>query len=639
MSSSVTSSLQEINDALLSHNPFAQPPFLNPQHVWGKAFPDVKSLNAHASDAIFQALDQIRQGQYSATSILVTAQDGTGKTHIISRIRHQLQAQGGALFVYTETFNDLNNIKNSFQQLLADSLDKIGSQEVTQWQELATEMANQALKVVNSDSKDFTPKELVNQFEKKGEEEDGEERVRKWIDQLSKAFRKARTVKDPDVVRAIFWTLCDDQAAYAFNWLGGKELAQYKANEMKLPVQRQSFDATLQILELISYYNELVICFDNLDLDDFSDAGYHRSQVVAGLVKELFENLHRGVILTVMMPGTWRERVKQLPGGIWTKVQTHCEPLALKSMDGNAIIELVLLYLDTFYASNHLVPPHSTYPFEETQLRELGRERLTIRRVLSWCREHCRPQNGVPPVDTPTPPNLVELAFVSELNVSIKNRMDDNYFLADALLFGFQAIVGQIVEGVRLKEVTTGVGRRGRKDPYLNFKVLCEEDGSSHSIGVAVLQYDGGGALGAGLRRLLDSNNSFAITRGCLIRSKNKLINAYFRKTYLDSLITAGGEFVELIEQQIQPLIAIRAVYQKRNSDYQLTEEDIFQFIKEDGERYWLGKHNPLLQEILSAPSYQLPDDIEDEPECLEADSTDDSDLSTTGELEELTHA
>jgi hypothetical protein len=240
MASPIQSSRQEVNDALLQHNPFAQPPYLKAQHVWGAGFPDVKALNAHASDAVFQALEQIRQGQYSATSILITAQDGTGKTHIISRIRHHLQAQGGALFVYATSLNDLNNVKQSFQQLLASSLDNLGSCGVSQWQELATAMANHALKIINQNSKDFTPQELVSQFEKKSEEDDGEEKVRKWIDQFSKAFRKTKSIKDPDIVRAIFWTLYEEQASYASNWLGGKELAQFKANRLLAKVREIS---------------------------------------------------------------------------------------------------------------------------------------------------------------------------------------------------------------------------------------------------------------------------------------------------------------------------------------------------------------------------------------------------------------
>ena len=122
MTNPITSPIEEVNAALLSHNPFSQPPFVNANNIWGKSFPDVESLNAHASDAVFQALEEIREGRYQTASILVTAQNGTGKTHIISRIRHRLQSQGGALFIFANRFNDINQVKQGFQQLLADSL-------------------------------------------------------------------------------------------------------------------------------------------------------------------------------------------------------------------------------------------------------------------------------------------------------------------------------------------------------------------------------------------------------------------------------------------------------------------------------------------------------------------------------------
>jgi AAA ATPase domain len=648
MTNSVTDSLQSINDALLSHNPFAEPPFLKAQHVWGAGFPDVKALNAHASDAVFQALTQIRQEQYSATSILITAQNGTGKTHIISRIRHQLQSQGGALFVYAASFHNLNKVKQSFQQLLADSLNNVGACGVTQWQELATAMANQAFKKSKPNAKDIDPQELISKFKKIANKE-GEGKVSQLVDQLAKAFCKSRSVKDPDIVRAVFWTLHEDEASYATNWLAGKELAQYKANELKLPTQKQSFDAVLQILELISNYNQLVVCFDELDLEEFNDSGLHKSQIVAGLVKELFENLHRGVILTVMMPGTWSERVKQLPGGVWTKVRTQGDPLELKYMNGDSIVELVSLYLYNFYNSKNLIPPYPTYPFEEPKLRELGRQGLTIRQVLEDCRKNCQSflmnTGEVLPSDTSTPqptptllPSPVETAFTTELGVDIKKQLDDNYFLADALLYSFQTIVGQDFEGLKIKEATAEVGKRGGKDNYLNFKVIVEEDKRTTTIGVAVLQYEGGRALGAGFRRLLDSQRQFNLTRGCLVRSKDKPINAHFRNVHLNPLIEKGGEFVELKEDEIKPLVAIRAVYQNR-TEYGVTEEDISKFIVENASEFGFGYHNPLLREILSEPSYKLPVDLQDEPEPMVETQLEDNNANNGADLAELIHA
>jgi hypothetical protein len=609
------SPIEDINAALLSHNPFSQPPFVNANNVWGKSFPDVETLNAHASDAVFKALAEIRAKQYRTTSILITAQNGTGKTHIISRIRHRLQVQGGALFVFANKFNDLNQIKNSFQQVLAESLSNIGSEGVKQWQELATAMANSSLQISKPTAQPMASKHLVEKFDNAEPEQ-----VEKWVNDLARTFRKVRNVKDPDVVRAIFWTLSEEQASYASNWLAGKELAQFKANELRLPNQCQSFDAVLQVLELISAYNELVICFDELDPLEFNDAGLHKSLVVAGLVKELFENLDRGVILTVMMPGTWNERVKQqLPGGVSSKMTANGEPYSLKYMDSNSIIELVKFTLREYYESRDLIPPSPLYPFEEDVLREIGGDKPTVREVLQWCKENCKPAfepTGTDPVppSLPVPINPVEIAFANELQASADSDLDDNYLIADALFYGFQAILGETVEEVTLDDVVTGVKKRGGKDTYLNFKVLGSESGVSISIGVSVLQYDGGGGLGAGFRRLLDQDGAFGLTRGCLVRSKQKLLNSYFTKTYLTPLINSGGEFVDLRAGEIHPLIAIRAVWMKRSTDYNVTEEQINQFISDKGEEYLLGIFNPLLREILSKPSYEVPQ-LADEPE------------------------
>lgn len=630
MISSRISHVEEINAALLGQNPFSQPPFVLANNVWGKSFPDVETLNAHASDSVFKVLEEIRVGLYPTASILITAQDGTGKTHIISRIRDRLQDQGGALFIFANSFNNINHVKQGFQQILADSLSNIGSQGTKQWQELATSMANDVLKTTKLNAQLWEPKNLVKKIESSNEQQ-----ISGWVTTLTKSFCRIKAVQDPDVVRAIFWTLAKDESSYASNWLAGKEIAQFKANELRLPNQNQSFDTVLQILALISEYKELVICFDELDLPEVNDAGLYKSQVVAGLVKELIENLKRGVILSVMMPGVWREKVKgELPASVSGKMTTYCSPLDLKHLDGDSIVELVSFFLKDYYEARELTPSDPVYPFNEEQLREIGRERPTVRRVLQWCREHCKPPTGTDLPPTPVvETNPVELAFTSELSEDIKNRLDDNYFLADALLFGFQTLIGETVEDVTVKEVVTRVPKKGKKDDYLNFKVLGEEGENKVSIGVAVLQYAGGGAFGAGLKRLLDKER-FELTRGCLVRSKDKPINNWFKKTYLEPLKEMGGEFAELIEKEVKPLVAIRAVHQKRESDYGVTEKQILKFIVDKGSQYWLGIHNPLLKEILSDPSCEL-DNIEDEPETSEETISDHSNDAEVAGLEE----
>ncbi|WP_449417357.1 P-loop NTPase fold protein [Phormidium nigroviride] len=513
MTNSSFSSLEDLNAALLNQNPFAKPPFLNASDVWGKEFFDVETINAHASDAVFKALAEIRTGQYSKTSIAITAQNGTGKTHIISRIRHRLEEYGGGLFVYANRYSNIGKMKECFQQILAESLGNIGRDGVKQWQELATEMANNVLKISKPNAQVLSAQEFLEKF-KAGTPR----QVKKWVKDLTRLFPQAKSVNDPDIVKAIFWTFSEEQSLYAIKWLQGQELAQYKANELELPSQCQSFEAVLQILDLISEYNELVICFDELDTPDaYDDNGLHISQLVATLIKDLLQNLKRGLILSVMMPAQWSNKIKQLPGGVSDKVSTHGNPIDLKYMDAGAIVNLVTFWLDKYYQGQNLIPSDPIYPFTQIQLTELGNGRPTAREVLKWCRDNCQPP-VVSHDDTNKDEiisNPVEIAFAKELEADIGNYLEDNSLLADAILFGFQSLIGQTVERVTVEEATNKVKKRGGKDNFINFKVIGKENGNDVIIGVAVLQYAGGTALGAGLKRLNDYPN-FNLTRGCL---------------------------------------------------------------------------------------------------------------------------
>lgn len=631
MTTSISSSTELIDSTLLEHNPFSQPPIVVANNVWDKGFPDVPNLNSHASDAVFQVLEDIQNQKYKTNSILITAQDGTGKSHIIGRIRHRLQEVGGAFFILANKFN-LNDYRNSFQLLLAESLSKTGSEGTSQWQELATSMVNDVLKSRNPNAKTIEPKSLVEKLKTSSPE-----RIPNLISDLSKGYSRIKSINDPDIIRAVLWTLSENESAYASNWLGGKELAQYKANDLRLPTQNQSFDTTLNILGLISEYNSLVLCFDELDLADFNEGGQRKAQVIANLVKELAENLNRGVILSVMMPGTWKEEiVDKLPPAVAGRMTMLGSPLDLQYLNPDTSIDLVSLFLKDYYDIRGLIPPHPVYPFDEGQIRAIGREKPTVRDVLKWCREHCKP--GISsPVNSDNPRieivqsvsslEAVEIALGVELGDNITSNLDDNQFIADSLLFSLEHLVGQEVANFKIKKVTTGVDQKGKRDPYLNFKIIGQDRGKDTCIGVAVLQDNGGRGLGAGLKRLLDVDGKYALSRGCLIRNKKKAIARNFKNNYIQPMESKGGEFVDLIENQVKPLIAIRAVYQKRESDYGISEEDIFRFIQQKGHQYWLGTHNPLIQEILSDPSCTLLEDIQEELEVEAFDVL--SDLDT----------
>ncbi|MFB2968806.1 P-loop NTPase fold protein [Aerosakkonema sp. BLCC-F183] len=608
MTSFAPSEIEKINAAIQSYNPFAvKGAAVRIPNVWGQAFPDIPSLNAHASDAVFQAIKQVSVGKGQVTSLAINAEQGLGKTHLISRIRHRLQADGGALFVYASgsKFSDLNRIHYQFLQILGDSFNQIGSQGVKQWQELATAMLNQVVK------KPLSPKEAIERFPDILQEY--------GMDSLTQEICELKPqISDPDIVRAILWTLSKNHALHAIKWLSGNDLAEAKAALLELPNpdkddrETKAFDKVLQILSLIGDYSALIICFDELEISKFDDGGLSLAQIVASeLVKNLFDSLSLGtgsrgvVILTVMIPDIWTLKIKALPGGIPYKVSTGTpEPIELKPIDADSIVELVNLWMKEFYQSKNLIPHHPLYPFEETKLRELAKERPAVRKVLHWCEAHFQvPGDGD---DKRFKIDPVEAAFNNELlsvEASIDNLLDDKTAVANALSLVFCRLIGQTREQVKIDKIEAIKSKTSEKSYNLDFKIIGVENGKNIAIGVMVLQLSAGIGVQAGLKRLIDYKK-FKLTRGCLVRSKQINDTAAKANAYLTELLSPqlGGEWVKLTKDNIKPLLAIQSVYLSR-LDYELSEEQIFEFIANRTEI----ANNYLICEILSDPSGIIP--------------------------------
>lgn len=603
---SSSSAITDLNVAITSHNPFDRPLVVRSQDVWGKGFPDVPSLNAHASNAIFEAIEKVRTRQRQVFGVAITAEKGLGKSHLISRIRHCLQTDGTALFVYMSECADLNRIKTEFLRNLANSLKQVGSQGVSQWRELATALINEAF------GKSHTPQQLVNQFP-------GALAKNPRVVEIlrDKILSIKPDIENPDILTAIIWTLSPDSGheSFAINWLSGRNLPQSKADEMGLAnpsnqdKEAESFTTVRQLLDLIGSYKPIVICFDELDVPDCSEAGFTKAQVVAGMVKDLYNSIKSGVLLTAMYAETWVHQVKSLPYAEAVVDRIGEKVLELKYLNSDDVVTLVSTWLKEFYDSKGLTPPNSVYPFEEQKLRELGKERPIVRSVLKWCSENFKVISDTPVIISTK--NPVESAYVNELEAlenTIQDYIDDKAILADALWLGFSALIGETVEKLQIEDILE-IEAKAADRGYLDFKIIGKENGKTVKIGVAVLQESGGMFVQATLKRLKDYKK-FDLTRGCLVRSKQIGRNAAKAQQYLSELLSdkLGGEWVLLKNEDIKPLLAILLVFYARE-DYELSEEEIIDFIAEKK----IAANNYLIREILSDPSGQIPADAIDE--------------------------
>ena len=606
------SSIPDLNKAIASQNPFDRSLIVRSNDIWKPSFPDVPSINSHASDAIFQAIEQIRAGYRTVSGITIKAEKGLGKSHLISRIRSRLLDEGGSFFVYMSDvdYGNLNRVHANFLNTLSLSLKQIGNEGVMQWQELATALINETF------GKTYIPQNLIKQFSGSSAENP------KLVDRLTeKVLQLNSNIENPYLIQAILWTLSSDKVSFATNWLSGKALAQGQADAMGLPnsteedKEGEAFQTVCQILDLIGDYRTLVIGFDELESVDRNEAGFSRAQVVALLVKDLYGKIKRGVLMTAMFDETWQLQIRALPQAESVTARMGEKIFDLQYLNADDVVTLVSQWLKEFYDSKGLTPPYPVYPFNEGELRELGKEKLIVRKVLEECAKNWK----VP--DAPTPPPVdplhqVELAFNNELNAleeTIEKYFEDSTILAEALYFSFLAVKGETWERLQIEEIEK-VKTKAVDKGYLHFRIRGKEDGMSVKIVVAVVQESGAKFVSAALKRLIEYQK-FDMTRGCLVRSKDvkpKTVG----KQCLDKLLSQelGGEFVKLASEDIKPLLAIYFV-NKAREDYDVTEDQIQQFIVQKK----LAAENYLICEILSDPSGQIPNGLVEENKIAES--------------------
>ncbi|KOP27125.1 hypothetical protein AMR41_07185 [Hapalosiphon sp. MRB220] len=593
----------DLINTIKNYNPFEGRLVVRIHNIWGQGFPDVPFINAHASDAVYQAIEKVRCGQRQVVGITITAEKGLGKSHVISRIRHQLQADGSALFVYMSQCNDLNRITTEFLSTLANSLKQLGSKGVSQWRELAAALLNEAYQ------KNYEPQHLVNQF--RGALAKNPKIIELLRDRL---LGIKPDIENPDILTAILWTLSPDPGyeIFAINWLSGKNLPQSKVDAMGLAnvsmkdQEAESFNTIRQILDLISDYKPIVICFDEMENAGCNDAGFTGSQVTAIFAKDLYDKLKKGILLTSVYPETWTHQVKKIPYAEAVVDRIGEKVIDLKPLNPDDVVALVSGWLKDFYQEKELTPPHPVYPFDEDKLRALGKERPIVRKVLQWCADNFKISD-----DTNRQKHPVEAVYEQQINAlenTIQDYMEDKVIIAQALRLGFSAVIGETIENVKVEEVVD-VKSKAVDRGFIDFKILGKENDKDVKIGVSVLQDSGGRIIQATLKRLI-RYQEFDLSRGCLVRSKQINKSANLAQKYLSQLLSQqlGGEWVLLKPEDLKPLLAVHFVMRGREDD-ELSEEQILDFIRQKR----IAIDNYLIREILSDPSGQIPEDAIDE--------------------------
>jgi len=619
-------SLDRIDQIIQEINPFESNFIIKTHHVWDDDFFDVPSINAHASDAVLEAVRKINAGHIASNTVgfRILAPKGTGKTHVLSRIRQKLFQERSGFFIYICEYGKLNRIRFQFLQGLASSLKHEDAEGIMPWQELAAALVNRVLR------NPLEMKVLIQQFPK-ALKKDAE-----FVDRLTaRVHRICPDIENPYLIRAILWTLSTTYAPFAIHWLSGRELTEAQAQKLGLPnlsdedQEADAFNSIRQILNLIGYHTTPVICFDQLDgaeIDEDEESsfcGFTRAQVAGSLAMDIYNNLKRGILIFTIYEATWREQFQSLitSQALIDRINREIE---LVPLNPDSVVLLVSQQLAKFYQQHNLIPPHPVYPFDEAVLRKLGKQRPNVREVLQWCIENFVPGKVLNPVEE------IEKLYAAH-QASVHDYEDDNEHIGNALAFGFKYLIGKTINGVTIREIDREVKPRSYHKERINFRLLGQENGEEIKIGVCVVQNSNGTVVGTTIK-YLTWYDQFDLTRGCLVR--NKAISSHwqiasrYKTVLLDEL---GGEWVSFKDEELRPLLALRKVHQElENND--LTEADFQQFITEKR----LIIDNPLLREILSDPAGHVPNEVMDEDAQFDALLAEDPASDDSGEADGL---
>jgi hypothetical protein len=547
------------------------------------------------------------------------AEKGLGKSHLISRIRRKIKTEGGAFFVYmSETdYADINNINSMFLATLTSSLKKVDNTGMSQWHLLASLLINDAC------GQKYSLQQIVDGFPK------ALSKNANLIDELSNRICQTKSaIQDPYILRAILWTLSKDFYLYAVNWLAGKELGESHAKRMNLPITREedresrSLAIATQILDLMGEYQTIVTCFDELEAMSTNSQGLTTSQVVAALAKDLYSKLKRGILIMAMYPQTWKKQIETMPQSESVMDRIGEKKLELEYLKPDAVVDLVSTWLNDFYKLHGVTPPHMVYPFNEEELQSLGKERPIVRRVLQWCQENW-------PSEKPDLLHNVKLAFDEQIEVvkkSIDSDFDDSKKIAKALILASRSLIGKQIDSISIEAIE----ELNAKRDYLDFCIVGKDKNRLMKIGVSVMQESGSRYITAGLKRLIDYKK-FDLTRGCLVRSKEVKKNTQGWQHLNTLLQTLGGEWVPLKQPDICDLLAISAVFDACEL-YEITEKQVFEFIDINK----IAIDNYLVREILSDPSGEIPDALDDEDLKLQPLEAIDSNSTSTNLDEDL---
>jgi Cdc6-like AAA superfamily ATPase len=366
--------------------------------------PDDSDYNASAYRQIVRELDRLRNsaknGRPASKGILILGETGTGKTHLLMRVAHNLAKSNHILFVRKP--NDEESVAQHVWVNILNSLSYDLSTNGRDRNQLDDMLAHVFSRV------------LIPEFEQDAKTSKGASRKQQWAELLradpynlfnmlgegegrtaNMRSIRSRTLRflqrvHPDVDQQIAHALIsycfvssETRRRVLLNWLSGQEIDEREAQAAGLPrawitvdetssevsLQQRQEEQALRAIQTIgilsTQYQPLVLAFDQLEGLRNEE---RLTQRWGDVLREIFTMSPNFLIVTCIYPSLWNDWFQgNLDESVQQRIsQSQVKLEAFQPKHGRRLLEKQLEAI----RSTHSLPT-STYPFTELDVAEL----------------------------------------------------------------------------------------------------------------------------------------------------------------------------------------------------------------------------------------------------------------------------
>jgi hypothetical protein len=506
--------------------------------AWDSEAVDVEGINRTAFEQCLQTVELVRRnGQ--CRGLLLSGEPGSGKTHLLQRLRRHVQRQGGDCFVYVPPVSGPDRF---FRDLLQHTVqDFVVGRTGSQSSQLECVLLRQLLRSETQER--VTAAEFWSDLRRR--HTPGKTLFR----HLEPAMKRLaeRVSLDPEIALVLRHYLAEHHRHDAYSWLLGRSVPEATLERLGVSRTLEDDGDALQALTALSSlageHSVVVLAFDQLEGLQARPDDQDPLRVFGLGVSKLFVRCRNVATISCVQTYFKQDLERALPPAHMQRLAQDQGALTL--LDTSAAIRLVAGRLESEAhlrdARKTLGDADSLWPLDRQDIdAAMTGGGIPARQLLSYCRDRFAAWRLGTPRPEPPPESLDE-RFAEETDRAAGESPDEGV-LADGLLKVIDARA-------------PGQARRGdRRDLDL---VVAGIEGD---IGVAVCHAQNMTSLAARLKRLQSVGSSASFKRLVILRDERLPISSTATTTRqrLSALQDAGHIFVQSTAEAYAAIAAAR---------------------------------------------------------------------------------